>query len=358
MCYLVICDHSKEDKMNEQVVEIKNKEELRELFGNLDDKIDLISQSLSVIISERNENHIAIKGEEKNVIQAVKILEDLLLVIRSGHPIFLSDIKYQIDMIGEDKTYCLPKLYKKEIQVFKKDKVIRPKTSGQIQVLDEIENNEILFVIGPAGSGKTYLAVAIAISALKKKEVDRIILIRPAVEAGESLGFLPGDLMEKIDPYFRPLYDAIYDMMPYDKFQSYLERGMVEIAPLAYMRGRTLNNSFIILDDAQNTTIGQMKMFLTRFGFGSKIIVTGDITQVDLPKKSHSGLLGISKILKNIPGIGFVYLEKKDVVRHRLVREIIKAYETEYEDMDFKDTKNTENQNIMNKNDRIRDEER
>jgi len=220
------------------------------------------------------------------------------------------------------------------LAVFKKDKIIRPKTFGQRKVLEKINHNDILFVIGPAGSGKTYLAVALAISSLKKKEVERIILIRPAVEAGESLGFLPGDLMEKIDPYFRPLYDAIYEMMPSDKFQNYIERGIIEVAPLAYMRGRTLNNSFIILDDAQNTTLGQMKMFLTRFGFGSKIIVTGDVTQIDLPQKTNSGLIKIAKILNNIKGIEFVYLEKKDVIRHRLVREIIRAYENEYNQID------------------------
>ncbi|HNR66165.1 MAG TPA: PhoH family protein, partial [Atribacterota bacterium] len=235
--------------------------------------------------------------------------------------------------------------YNFEIQVFKKEKIIRPKTLGQKKILEKIGNNEILFVIGPAGTGKTYLAVAIAISSLKKKEVDRIILVRPAVEAGESLGFLPGDLMEKIDPYFRPLYDAIYEMMPSEKFQNFLERGTIEIAPLAYMRGRTLNNSFIILDDAQNTTLGQMKMFLTRFGFGSKIIVTGDITQVDLPQKTNSGLVSIAEILKDINGISFVYLEKKDVVRHRLVKEIIHAYENASK-IDNKIIKNLERNNL------------
>jgi len=220
-------------------------------------------------------------------------------------------------------------LYKEEIDVFKKEKKIRPKTIGQRNLIEAVQKNEIVFAIGPAGTGKTYLAVAIALSALKKKEVDRIILVRPAVEAGESLGYLPGDLLEKIDPYFRPLYDAMYEMMPSEKFQKYMERGIIEIAPLAYMRGRTLNNSFIILDDAQNTTLGQMRMFLTRFGFGSKIIINGDTTQVDLPKKEYSGLVKISKILKDINGIEFAYLNDRDVVRHRLVKEIIRAYEKE-----------------------------
>ncbi|MFW6130481.1 MAG: PhoH family protein [Atribacterota bacterium] len=313
--------------MVEESVIIKNKDELRELFGHLDTKIKLISQSLSVNISTMNSNNLTISGEKDNVNKAAKIIEDLLVIIRGGYSVNLSEVRYQIDMFKENNAFHLDELYKEAIHVFKKDKIIRPKTFGQKKILEKIHNNEILFVIGPAGSGKTYLAVAIAISSLKKKEVDRIILIRPAVEAGESLGFLPGDFMEKIDPYFRPLYDAIYEMMPTDKFQNHLDRGIIEIAPLAYMRGRTLNNSFIILDDAQNTTLGQMKMFLTRFGFGSKIIVTGDITQIDLPLKKNSGLVRISKILKDIEGIEFVYLEKKDVVRHRLVKEIIRAYE-------------------------------
>ncbi|NLL61974.1 MAG: PhoH family protein [Candidatus Atribacteria bacterium] len=313
--------------MYEDLVFIESEEELRELFGNLDAKINFICDSLGVKVSVRNGNHLTISGNKKNVKQATRLIEDLLAIIRRGNQVNLSEIKYQIDMVKQNSSCHLNELYNMEIQVFKKDKIIRPKTFGQKQVLDAINTNEILFVIGPAGTGKTYLAVAIAISALKKKEIDRIILVRPAVEAGESLGFLPGDLMEKIDPYFRPLYDAINEMMPYEKFQKFLEQGIVEVAPLAYMRGRTLNNSFIILDDAQNTTLGQMKMFLTRFGFGSKIIVTGDITQVDLPQKTNSGLISIAEILKDIQGIEFIYLEKKDVVRHRLVKEIILAYE-------------------------------
>lgn len=313
--------------MHENSIIINKEDELRELFGYLDTKIKYICQELSVNISTRNNNYLTITGNQENVEQATLLIEDLLTIIRRGNTVNLQEIKYQIEMIKDNNRSPLNGLYELEIQVFKKDKVIRPKTFGQKQILEKISNNEILFVIGPAGTGKTFLAVAIAVSALKKKEVDRIILVRPAVEAGESLGFLPGDLMEKIDPYFRPLYDAIYEMMPPDKFQNYLERGIIEIAPLAYMRGRTLNNSFIILDDAQNTTLIQMKMFLTRFGFGSKIIVTGDITQIDLPQKANSGLISISDILKDINGISFVHLEKKDVIRHRLVKDIILAYE-------------------------------
>ncbi len=335
--------------MPEQLIIIKSEHELRELFGYLDNKVNFISKSLSVNISTRNSNYLTVSGNKKNVQRAVSVIEDLLTIIRGGNPVDLSEIRYQVEMIKENNAFQLNELYNLEIEVFKKDKVIRPKTFGQKQILEKIKINDILFVIGPAGTGKTYLAVAIAISALKKKEVDRIILVRPAVEAGESLGFLPGDLMEKIDPYFRPLYDAMYEMIPYDKFQNYLERGIIEVAPLAYMRGRTLNNSFIILDDAQNTTLGQMKMFLTRFGFGSKIIITGDITQVDLPQKTNSGLISIADILKNIPGIDFIYLGKKDVIRHRLVKEIIQAYENAYK-LDKNNLKKPEKNNDKNEN--------
>ena len=337
--------------MHEYQIIIKSEDELRELFGHLDTKVNHICKSFSVNVSARNSNHLTVSGNKKNVKQAAMLIEDLLTIIRQGNPVNLSEVKYQIEMIKGNNSFQLNELYKFEIQVFKKEKIIRPKTFGQKVILEKINNNEILFVIGPAGTGKTYLAVAIAISALKKKEVDRIILVRPAVEAGESLGFLPGDLMEKIDPYFRPLYDAIYEMMPSEKFQNFLERGTIEIAPLAYMRGRTLNNSFIILDDAQNTTLGQMKMFLTRFGFGSKIIVTGDITQVDLPQKTNSGLTSIADILKGINGISFVYLEKKDVVRHRLVKEIILAYENASKS-DNKKFKNLGKINIINNENR------
>ncbi len=257
------------------------------------------------------------------------MISNLLEIIRSGHPLTLPQVKYHVEMLKNDQPLDWKSLYKNEIDVFKRDKKVRSKTIGQRKFIEAVQKNEIVFAIGPAGTGKTYLAVAIALSALKKKEVNRIILVRPAVEAGESLGFLPGDLLEKIDPYFRPLYDAIYEMMPSEKFQKYMDRGIIEIAPLAYMRGRTLNDSFIILDDAQNTTLGQMRMFLTRFGFGSRIIINGDITQIDLPRKENSGLIKIAKILKDINGIEFAYLNHSDVVRHRLVQEIIRAYERE-----------------------------
>lgn len=272
---------------------------------------------------------MVISGAKSDADNAIKIIEGLLSIIRKGHPLSIAQVRYHVEMSESKQPVNWKLLYKDVIHVFKKDKEIRPKTLGQQKYVEAVRKNDIVFAIGPAGTGKTYLAVAIALSALKNEEVDRIILVRPAVEAGESLGYLPGDLLEKIDPYFRPLYDAMYEMMPSEKFQKYMERGIIEIAPLAYMRGRTLNNSFIILDDAQNTTLGQMKMFLTRFGFGSKVIINGDITQVDLPLKEHSGLKRVEKILKKIKGIEFVYLDDRDVVRHRLVQEIIRAYEKE-----------------------------
>ncbi len=272
---------------------------------------------------------MVISGVKSDTDNAIKIIEGLLSIIRKGHPLSIAQVRYHVEMSERKQPVNWKLLYKDVIHVFKKNKEIRPKTLGQQKYVEAVRKNDIVFAIGPAGTGKTYLAVAIALSALKNEEVDRIILVRPAVEAGESLGYLPGDLLEKIDPYFRPLYDAMYEMMPSEKFQKYMERGIIEIAPLAYMRGRTLNDSFIILDDAQNTTLGQMKMFLTRFGFGSKVIINGDITQVDLPLKEHSGLKRVEKILKKIKGIEFVYLDDRDVVRHRLVQEIIRAYEKE-----------------------------
>ncbi|MEA2021606.1 MAG: PhoH family protein [Candidatus Caldatribacteriota bacterium] len=308
---------------------ISNKYELRELFGKYDENIKLVHQYFGTKISAQNDNNLIISGLEAEVDKSEKLVSILLEIIRKGHQITLPQVKYHVEMLQNDQSVDWKLLYKDEIDVFKRDKKIRPKTIGQRKFIEAVQKNEIVFAIGPAGTGKTYLAVAIALSALKKKEVNRIILVRPAVEAGESLGFLPGDLLEKIDPYFRPLYDAIYEMMPSEKFQKYMDRGIIEIAPLAYMRGRTLNDSFIILDDAQNTTLGQMRMFLTRFGFGSRIIINGDITQVDLPRKENSGLIKIAKILKDINGIEFAYLNDRDVVRHRLVQEIIRAYERE-----------------------------
>ena len=317
------------DKNISKSILINNKDELRELFGQYDENIKFINQHFSIRISTQNDSKLVVSGKKSEIDKAVKIIEGLLSIIRKGHPLSIAQVKYHVEMSQSNQPVDWKLLYKDVIRVFKKDKEVRPKTLGQQKYIEAVRKNDIVFAIGPAGTGKTYLAVAIALSALKNKEVDRIILVRPAVEAGESLGYLPGDLLEKIDPYFRPLYDAMYEMMPSEKFQKYMERGIIEIAPLAYMRGRTLNNSFIILDDAQNTTLGQMKMFLTRFGFGSKVIINGDITQVDLPLKEHSGLIRVAKILKKIKGIEFIYLNDRDVVRHRLVQEIIRAYERE-----------------------------
>jgi len=282
-----------------------------------------------VKISTQDDNKLVITGQKKEVDDSAEIIEIFLSIIRKGHTLNKSQVKYYIEMLKNKQPINWKLMYQDVISVFKKEKEIRPKTLGQKKLIDAVKQNEIVFVIGPAGTGKTYLAVALSLSALKNNEVNRIILVRPAVEAGESLGYLPGDLLEKIEPYFRPLYDAMYDMIPPEKFQKFMESGIIEVAPLAYMRGRTLNDSFIILDDAQNTTLGQMRMFLTRFGFGSKIIINGDITQIDLPKKEQSGLIKIAKILKNIEGIEFVYLNDQDVIRHRLVQEIIRAYERE-----------------------------
>lgn len=260
----------------------------------------------------------------------LKVVDELLFLNkRQGH-ISKDDIDLIIHLVSGDNINQ-PSLSingdKSEIILANKNDFVKPKTPTQLDYFNAISNNEIVFAIGPAGTGKTYLAVAFAISALKNKQVNKVVLARPAVEAGESLGFLPGDLSEKIDPYLKPLLDALEDMLPYDKLQSYLEKNIIEIVPLAYMRGRTLNNSFVILDEAQNATTMQMKMFLTRLGPNSKAIINGDITQIDLPKKENSGLIQVEKILQGIDGVSFVYFNKSDVVRHRLVKEIINAYE-------------------------------
>ncbi len=309
----------------EEQIDIENLEHQIQLFGNFDENIRIIEKHFSVQIIARDDM-IKIIGNEKEVKVVRSIIQQLLESIKKNNPITTQSVEYIITLAkkGEaDKFSTLSEV----ICHTAKGKAIRTKTLGQKKYVKSIKKNEVVFGIGPAGTGKTYLAMAMAVAAFKNEEVSRIILTRPAVEAGESLGFLPGDLQEKVDPYLRPLYDALYDIMGVDTYLSYIEKGIIEVAPLAYMRGRTLDDSFIILDEAQNTTPEQMKMFLTRLGFGSKAIITGDITQVDLPRGKESGLKIVTKILDKVPGIEFVYLTQADVVRHPLVQRIIEAYD-------------------------------
>ena len=297
----------------------------RELFGDFDENIKLIESTLSIDVILR-EGNIVLMGEEKNVDLALKLMNELHDTLSNGKSLDKQSITYSLSLLLEGSEMRIKEL-EDVIVLTKKGKPVQPKTLGQKKYVDLIKSNDITFGIGPAGTGKTYLAVAMAVRAFRNDEVSRIILTRPAVEAGESLGFLPGDMRDKVDPYLRPLYDALFDMLGPDRFNKYLERGNIEVAPLAFMRGRTLDNAFIILDEAQNTTPEQMKMFLTRLGFGSKAVVTGDITQTDLPNNKKSGLLQATKILKNVSGIGSMELTEKDVVRHELVQRIIRAYE-------------------------------
>ena len=297
----------------------------RELFGNFDENIKLIEESLNIDVILR-EGNVVLLGEEKNVDKALKLMNELQLTVSNGKNLDKQSITYSLHLLLEGSEEKIKEL-EDTIVVTKKGKAVQPKTLGQKKYLDLIKSNDITFGIGPAGTGKTYLAVAMAVRAFKRDEVSRIILTRPAVEAGESLGFLPGDLKDKVDPYLRPLYDALFDMLGEEKFNKYLERGLIEVAPLAFMRGRTFDNPFIILDEAQNTTKEQMKMFLTRLGFGSKAVVTGDLTQIDLPKNSKSGLIHATEVLKDVEGIGTMFLTQRDVVRHELVQRIIIAYE-------------------------------
>ena len=298
---------------------------LSTLVGSFDKNLNLIAEETATLIYTDN-NVIKVSGEEENAKLAIAVLEKLAEVIQKGENIDKNSILYCIELAKEDRIDCLEQILGGVIAITSKGKQIKAKTLGQKTYVDSITKNEIVFGIGPAGTGKTYLAVAKAVSAYKTKQVEKIILTRPAVEAGESLGFLPGDLQSKVDPYLRPLYDALQEMFGLENYQKLIERGVIEIAPLAYMRGRTLNNAFIILDEAQNTTKEQMKMFLTRMGEGSRMVITGDVTQIDLPKGKKSGLIHATQILKNINQIGIVKLSSKDVVRHSLVMEIIKAY--------------------------------
>lgn len=298
------------------------------LLGISDQNIKLIEENLSVAVLSRGET-ISLKGSEEHTDAAKQLLEQLLKVIRKGIQINQRDVATAIEMVNNGTIEYFAELYDVEIARNSKGKVIRAKTIGQREYVQAIRQNDLTFCIGPAGTGKTYLAVVLAVHAMKTGSAKRIILTRPAVEAGESLGFLPGDLKDKVDPYLRPLYDALHDMLGAEHTERLIERGTIEIAPLAYMRGRTLDDAFVILDEAQNTTHAQMKMFLTRLGFGSKMVITGDKTQIDLPKGAKSGLIAAESILSKVREIHFQYLEPADVVRHPIVAKIIDAYEEE-----------------------------
>ena len=286
----------------------------------------MIEKTLGIAASFRG-NRIFLEGDDQKIKTAEVLIKDLHDLAASGYNLKPEDIRYAIRAISEGNGTSLKELFVNNIPVSSKRRFIIPKTSTQKKYMDSIKENDIVIGIGPAGTGKTYLAMAMAINAFLKKQISRIVLARPAIEAGEKLGFLPGDIFEKVNPYLRPLYDALYDMMENEKAAKLIERGVIEIAPLAFMRGRTLNDSFIILDEAQNTTMEQMKMFLTRLGFNSKAVITGDITQIDLPPGKASGLIEITKILEGIEGIDFIFFSEKDVVRHRLVQAIVKAYD-------------------------------
>ena len=311
----------------ELLIDIERVEQLINLFGNLDENIKRLESEYNIAITSHS-GQLKLTGETADVTNASRAVRCLLEIINKGETLTAQNIDYVINMVADNDDDKISNLTDADcICVTSKGKPIKPKTLGQRKYIEAIQNNTITIGVGPAGTGKTYLAVALAVNAFRAKEVNRIILTRPAVEAGEKLGFLPGDLQQKVAPYLRPLYDALYDMLGAENFQKCQERGDIEVAPLAYMRGRTLDDSFIILDEAQNTTQEQMKMFLTRLGFNSKAVVTGDITQIDLPGEKRSGLKQAIKILKGIDDIAIAQLTGKDVVRHRLVQEIIKAYE-------------------------------
>lgn len=296
------------------------------LFGSFDENIKLIEKEFAVSIISRGSD-LKIVGDAEKVSLAARAVNALLTLINKGETLSDQNVRYAIGLVKEGNDDKLAKMATDTVCITAKGKPIKAKTLGQKKYCEAINKNTITFGVGPAGTGKTYLAVALAVTAFRAKQVDKIILTRPAVEAGEKLGFLPGDLQSKVDPYLRPLYDALFDVLGAENFQKYQERGSIEVAPLAYMRGRTLDDSFIILDEAQNTTPEQMKMFLTRLGFNSKMVVTGDITQIDLPAGKKSGLTKVMRILKNVDDIEICKFTQKDVVRHRLVQEIIKAYE-------------------------------
>jgi phosphate starvation-inducible PhoH-like protein len=301
-------------------------EEAKVLFGPHNDHLKAIEKSLEVKVHTKG-GDVRLEGDELDVELAGRLLKELQGLVKRGYPIYVSDIDFAIRILSGDRSVKLETIFLDTVYISSQKKVITPKSVVQKEYIDAIRTYDMVIGIGPAGTGKTYLAMAMALSFFMKKEVQRIVLTRPAVEAGEKLGFLPGDLYEKVNPYLRPLYDALHDMLDFDQASKLVERGIIEVAPLAFMRGRTLNDSFVILDEAQNTKPEQMKMFLTRMGFGSKVVITGDITQVDLPDGKQSGLIQIQEVIKKIQGIKFVYFNEQDVIRHPLVQDIIKAYE-------------------------------
>ncbi|MCF2556634.1 MAG: PhoH family protein [Bacteroidales bacterium] len=312
--------------MAEKLIELNSIELAAAVFGNCDGNIRLLEQEFSVTAVCRG-TQLKLTGGEEDVAGAANAVDAMLTLLENHTPLEEQTVRYCISLARTGEETRVQELTEDFIAITAKGRPVRPKTLGQKAYLKAIQKNSITFGVGPAGTGKTYLAVAMAVKAFKSKDVERIILTRPAVEAGEKLGFLPGDLQDKVDPYLRPLYDGLFDMLGAESFQKLLEKQIIEVAPLAYMRGRTLDNAFIILDEAQNTSPEQMKMFLTRMGTGSKVVVTGDVTQIDLPDKSRSGLVDALRVLKGIEGIERIFFTEKDVVRHRLVQEIVKAYD-------------------------------
>jgi len=299
---------------------------LRQLFGENNTHLNIIAQGLDVKINHRG-NALIIRGESVMNELAANILIQLHGLLQQDYPVYKQDVEYAIRILSQDHSANLKKIFLESVYITTKKSPVTPRSKNQKDYIEAIKSYDIVFGIGPAGTGKTYLAMAMAVSAICKNDIQRIVLTRPAVEAGESLGFLPGDLAEKVNPYLRPLYDALHDMMPFEKAADLMHKGAIEVAPLAFMRGRTLNNSFVILDEAQNTTSEQMKMFLTRLGYNTKAVITGDITQIDLPGNKSCGLIEASTLLKHIDGIRFVSFTKHDVIRHKLVSDIIEAYE-------------------------------
>ena len=310
----------------ERIISAERVEDILNVFGSFDQNLHIIEKEWNVRVSDRDAE-LKISGEPENIVSAEKAVQNLLMLAAHGETVDEQRVRYVIGMIRSGQEDQIRELDSGVVCITAKGRPVKPKTLGQKKYIEAIRKNTVTLGVGPAGTGKTYLAVAMAVTAFRAKEVNRIILTRPAVEAGEKLGFLPGDLQQKVDPYLRPLYDALFDMLGAESFQKQLERGNIEVAPLAYMRGRTLDDSFIILDEAQNTSVEQMKMFLTRLGFNSKMVVTGDITQIDLPDGRRSGLVDAVKILKDVDDIQIVRFNERDVVRHKLVQDIIKAYE-------------------------------